>query len=292
MWDVKLPSRKPLHCEVAKIDDRLVVGGYSGQLHVLKEDQREWDTYVRPSGDIYEVVTYKDDCLLQIYDKVSHKYVIQRFLLTEEGHCWQDVAVLPDELQLKGVAFAVYGDWLYAVGGRCGDWECINTARACNIETGKWFNINDMKYRRSSCSSVVVNKTLYVGGGGADGGELCRDVEGLRLQTGEWFYGVPTACWHATLSAFNNNLLSTGGLTTHGFSKANVVQLFDEEIQNWLPLPSMLRARYRHGACALSSGELVVAEGGGGGFGTYTIESMNLGLRGSGQDDECNLSFN
>jgi hypothetical protein len=134
-----------------------------------------------------------------------------------------------------------------------------------------------MRSRRSSCTCAVVNKALYVGGGGTDGGTLCNEVEVLNLDTQKWAHPIPpTSNFHCTLCSFNDTLLAIGGTTRESYSKSDTVQLYDEVFGNWSPLPPTSQVRYRHGACALSSTELVIAEGGGQGPDTYVIESMNL----------------
>ena len=276
-WPTRLPSRKPLYGEVSKINERLVVGGYNGQVHVLKKDRTAWETFLRPCGDMYGMVSHQDGCLVLIYDKNKHEYVIDRFILSPDGCQWETVATLPPELQLKGVVIAVHDPWLFAVGGRSGAWECVDTARVCNLERGTWFPIDNMQSRRSSCTCAVVNRALYVGGGGTDGGRLCNEVEVLDLGSRKWAHPLPsTSNFHCTLSSFNGRLLATGGVTRESYSKSNTVQLYDEVFGNWSPLPPTSQVRYRHGTCALSNTELVIAEGGGQGPDTYVIESMNL----------------
>ena len=145
-----------------EIEGRLVVGGCDGILHILTYEHNKWDTFFRMDGYISNVVCHQGVCLVCVKDEDKDQFVIKQFYLNEDKK-WRFPTVLPNELQLYGLSVAINDNLLYVVGGRNESRERVNTARVYDLDSGHWYKMNDMQTKRSDCSSVIINNTVFVG---------------------------------------------------------------------------------------------------------------------------------
>ena len=257
---------------IAEIENTLIIAGWEDNgVRIFTDGDDKWKTYERENGCIWRVIAHQSICLVLVHDFRNDNFVIERFCLNEP-HEWRNVTVLPKELQMDFVSFAVHGDSLYAVGGVAE--RSVNTARVCDLLSGRWFELDNMKGRRFSCSCVIANNTVFVGGGETDGGRFCNSVEFLRIGSREWKMLAFTKNYHCTLQSVSNRLVATGGRTGQNFDcpYSDEVQLFDDRCSGWLPLPRMTRKRWWHGTLATKNGELLAA----GGIGDNSIESLKF----------------
>ena len=246
---------------MGEIEGRLVVGGYDGNLHVLTYKHDKWDKFVRKNGHIRNVVCHQDVCLVCVEDEDKHQCVIEQFHLNKDDK-WRFLTVVPNELQLGGVSIALHDNSLYVVGGGNKSWEIVNTARVCDLHSGHWSKMDDMERKRFVCSSVIINNTVFVGGGETDGFYYSNIVECADVRVREWRTIPSTTTARSTLTSVNNKLVGTGGMTQHMFgSPSNIVELYDERSTKWLPLLHMTHKRWAHAAFSTESGELITAGG-------------------------------
>lgn len=272
-WEQATPTDRPLHGKVAMCEGSLAVAGYKGCMHVLSADLSRWDTFTREFGDIRTVIPHCGGCLLRVYDKQKQQFSVERF--RQSGDKWQSLTLFPRELSLYGVAVTVHDHWLYAIGGMTEKGERVSTARVCDLGTGNWLEIDDLHIRRSGPSCVAVNDTIYVGGGDTDGVQVCNTVEALQVGHRHWTLLSSTTSYDCTLATVSTRLVATGGVNAQTWNNpgTRAVELYDDRVRNWIPLPPMIHKRYGHGACATGK-ELIVA--GGCAAGATCIESMRI----------------
>ena len=256
---------------MGEIEGRLVVGGRDGNLHVLTYEHDKWDKFVRKNGIIMNVVCHQGVCLVCVKDGDKDQLVIEQFHLNEDKK-WRFLTVLPNELQLYHVSVALHDNSLYVVGGETKSWKRVNTARVCDLHSGHWYKMDDMQTKHCSCSSVIINNTVFVGGG-ETGRYSSNIVECADVRDRKWRTIPSTTTYWPTLTSVSNRLVGTGGETQQQmcYSPSNIVELYDERSTKWLPLPLMTHKRVEHAAFSTQNGELITA----GGLGCdYSIESL------------------
>ena len=267
-----MPNCSLSYNRMGEIEGRLVLGCDDGNLHVLTYEHDKWDMFVRKNGNIYNVVCHQGVCLVCVEDEDKDQCVIEQFNLNEDKK-WRFLTVLPNELQLYGVSVALHDNSLYVVGGRTKSDEIVNTARVCDLHSGYWYKMDDMQTKRSFCSSVIINNTMFVGGGLTDGPCCSNIVECADVRDRKWRTIPSTTTYWPTLTSVSNRLVGTGGLTQQRCgSPSNIVELYDERSTKWLPLPLMTHKRVAHAAFSTQNGELITAGGLGG---DNSIESLN-----------------
>ncbi|XP_062523506.1 uncharacterized protein LOC134198182 isoform X2 [Corticium candelabrum] len=260
-WNVHMPHDCLLsYNRMGEIEGRLVVGGLDGNLHVLTYEHDKWDKFVRKNGDIWKVVCHQGVCLVCVKDGDKHQFVIEQFYLNEDKK-WRFLTVLPNELQLHCVSVALHDNSLYVVGGMTKSGERVNTARVCDLHSGHWYKMDDMQTKRSYCSSVIINNTVFVGGGRTDGSYFSNIVECADVRDRKWRTIPSTTTYCPTLTSVSNRLVGTGGLTQQQWFSplSNIVELYDERSTKWLPLPLMTHKRWSHAAFSTQNGELIIA---------------------------------
>ncbi|XP_062523410.1 uncharacterized protein LOC134198093 isoform X3 [Corticium candelabrum] len=273
-WNVHVPHDRWWYSynRMGEIEGRLVVGGRDGNLHVLTYEHDKWDKFVRKNGDIWNVVCHQGVCLVCVKDGDKDQFVIEQFHLNEDKK-WRFLTVLPNELQLDCVSVALHDNSLYVVGGRTKSEERVNTARVCDLHSGHWYKMDDMQTKRSYCSSVIINNTVFVGGGVTDGRYSSNIVECADVRDRKWRTIPSTTTYWPTLTSVSNRLVGTGGWTQQWmYSPSNIVELYDERSTKWLSLPLMTHKRWGHAAFSTQNGELITAGGDDGG---HSIESLN-----------------
>ncbi|XP_062501926.1 uncharacterized protein LOC134179037 [Corticium candelabrum] len=262
-----MPGVSWVYNRTGEIEGRLAVGGDDGNLHVLTYKHDKWDKFVRKNGYIGKVV-----CLVFVKDEDKDQFVIEQFYLNEDNK-WCFLTVLPNELQLDGVSVVLHDNSLYVVCGRTKSLEIVNTARVFDLHSSRWSKVDDMQTKRSSCSSVMTNNTVFVGRGMTDGPYFNNFVECADVRDRKWRTIPSTTTDWPPLTSVSNRLLGTGGMTQQWFGSppSNIVELYDERSTKWLPLPHMTHKRWGHAAFSTQNGELITAGGDGGG---YSIESL------------------
>ena len=121
--------------------------------------------------------------------------------------------------------------------------------------------------------SVVVERTVYVGGGYA-GGDFNYIVMTYDISTGKWATLPPYRAWGFAMTVINNQLVLVGGME-HGGSKNKVVGVWDASNKQWThPYPEMHTA---HSWCSVvvHNEWLVVAGGMSASGALSSVEVMN-----------------
>ncbi|XP_062498774.1 uncharacterized protein LOC134176113 isoform X2 [Corticium candelabrum] len=199
-WNVHMPHDSWSYNKMGEIEGRLVVGGFDGNLHVFTYKLNKWDKFVRKNGYIRNVVCHQGVCLVCVEDVDKDQFVIEQFYLNEDNK-WRFLTVLPNKLRLGGVSVALHDNSLYVVGGVTKSGETVNTASVCDLHSGHWYKMDDMQTKRCYCSSVIINNTVFVGGG-----EIYRDyfsniVECADVRDRKWRTIPSTTTSDSTLTS-------------------------------------------------------------------------------------------
>ena len=198
-------------------------------------------------------------CIGSVFGCEGKGYVMD---INDRGRCsriyeWKSetrvlelITKIPHEYQLKCRSAIGHNGNIYLVGGFWSDRvDCFD------INKGEWKPIKKMKNERSSCALAVIDDTMFVGGG-FDAG---NSVECFSIVKQEWIDIKPTTKLWCQLSSWNGKVVATGGEKEWGCS--NRVEMYDELSGDWLPLPSMIKRRCRHGACTTKDNQLIVVGG-------------------------------
>ena len=181
-----MPRLSWLPCNrMGEIEGRLVVGVYDGKLYVLIYKRDKWETFVRKHCHIRNVC-HQGVCLVCVDDEDRHQLVIEQFYLNKDDK-WRFLTVLPNELQLLVyLLLFMTTHVLYVVGGRTESMETVNTVRVCDLHSGHWSKMDDMQTKRLSCFSVVIDNTVFVGGGLTGGFCSSNIVESAGVGVRKW----------------------------------------------------------------------------------------------------------
>ena len=141
----------------------------------------------------------------------------------------------------------------------------------------KWRCGPDMPFAMSSnVQSVVVQGTVYVGGGYSSSAE--HVVMAFDITSGKWTtLPVPYRTYYFTMTAINNQLVLVGGEDHGGYSK--VLGVWGADNKQWThPYPEMHTARSECSAVVYNEW-LVVAGGEAGGRHLSSVEVMNTNTK-------------
>ena len=141
-----------------------------------------------------------------------------------------------------------------------------------------WRRGPDMPFGMSAnIQSVVVEGTVYVGGGGADWVSDKYLVLAYDISTGKWATLQSYRAWIFTMIAINNQLVLVGGRDREHHGKIKVLGVWDADIEQWThPYPEMHTAR--SSCSAVVYNEWLVVAGGftSGGIALSSVEIMNI----------------
>ena len=147
---------------------------------------------------------------------------------------------------------------MWGCGGQTKSREIVNTARVCDLHSGHWSKMDGIQTKRSECSSVIINNTVFVGSGGTDGFHFSNLVECADVRNRKWRAVLSTTTYWPTLTSVSNRLLGTRGMTQQRlYSPSNIVELYDERSTKWLSLPHMAHKRWAHAALSTRNEKLV-----------------------------------
>ena len=178
---------------------------------------------------------------------------------------WTHVCDLPPYRKLQNYSVTGNEHYAYIVGGenKTQD-EVCDTVLKYDMQIGRLCGTRKLKSKRESGCSVIINDTLYVGGG-SDGKQLLQSVERMNVRqfdySGPDWYLSPTPTYQCSLSSAGGVLIATGGSSNNSVavnSAWKLLLLFKND--RWHPLPSMNDERCYHGLCGMNG--QVVAVGG------------------------------
>ena len=248
-WETNIPNMPFDYCwpsgRVAEINGMLHVGygdrmfqfkkgAWEGEEHHLPGIQLIWSVF-ECEGKGYVIDINDSLRCSSIYEWKSETRKLE--LLTK----------IPDKYQLEYRSAIGRNGNIYLVGG----WG-IDRVDCFDINKGEWEPIKKMKNERCWCSLAVIDDKMFVGGGDGAG----NSVECFSMEKQVWIDIKPPTKESCLLSSWNGKLVATGGK-----GKSNCVETYDELSGIWLPLPSMNKGRYGHGACTTKDNQLIVVGG-------------------------------
>ena len=149
-----------------------------------------------------------------------------------------------------------------------------STATVYDMKSSRWQPLPSIPFTSFLCSSVFINKTLYVAGGRTKNSSSytpVTSVAALDMNESIWRPITSLNFGQATVTALHDRLIATGGESCDGHAVYNV-EVFDVVSKQWLPLPAMAASRYHHGACVTENNHLVVV----GGYSSAKCESLKV----------------
>ena len=252
-WETKMPNM-PFDCwapsgRVAEINGMLHVGMINGMFQFKKGAWEGEEHHLR-----YHFIK-------SVFECEGKGYV----MMNEECQCgsvfeWKSetrhlelLTIIPDEYRLERRSAIGHNGNIYLVGGEK-KWENSDQVVCFDINKGEWEPLKKMKNKRFACSLAVIDDKMFVGGGlGA-----WKLVECFSMEKQKWIDIKRTTVELCQFSSWNGKLVATGGLDGE-YSKC--VEMYDELSGVWLPLPSMNKGRYDHGACTTKDNQLIVVGG-------------------------------
>lgn len=188
---------------------------------------------------------------LEVYDRVSNT--------------WSTRSAMPTAR--AGLAAAVVGDTLFAIGGRTGatpgTGAALATVEAFDIDAGTWSPRAPMPVPAMDTAAVAHGGKIYVIGGATAGNAVLNTVQIYNVAKNSWSMGasMPTARANLAVTACGTVILALGGRTT-AMNTSTVVEAYEIPKDTWfIGLAPMPTAKSEHSA--VSHGNLVYATGSG-----------------------------
>ena len=154
---------------------------------------------------------------------------------------------IPYQYQLNKRSAIGHNGNIYLVGGYETDRiDCFD------IKKREWSPIKKLKNERSLCSLAVVEDKLFVGGGRGER----NSVECFSMEKQIWIDVKPSTKTYCQLSSCNGKLVATGG-----WYRSSCVELYDELLDEWLPMPPMNEGRVAHGAAGRKKDNEIIVVG-------------------------------
>jgi N-acetylneuraminic acid mutarotase len=231
-------------------------------LYTLNLDNKvteEWVTHRGVYGPIWNISSYKKACYVTA-GKQDRKLYQFTWRAESNTSSWRYMSDLPEILKEGGCFCPVASEnHIYMFGGLLKG-KPFKTAFVYDIKGDKWMPLPDMPFRSYNCSAVLYDKTLYLAGGRSVDNKGIHDVIAISPHEPSWRSHSVLEYGNATLSAIQDNLIATGGVSCAEGDVKNAY-VFDFKSNQWLPLPDMLTPRSKYGACVMNSNSLAVIGG-------------------------------
>jgi N-acetylneuraminic acid mutarotase len=155
----------------------------------------------------------------------------------------------------EGLAAAVLGSELYAVGGHTSGGQAVASVEAYNASTNTWASKAPMPTARAAVAAGVIGNVLYVVGGGENGAPLDA-LEAYNPISNTWttLAPMPTPRSYLAVAVANGLLYAIGG------DPAGTVEAYDPATNTWTAKASLPTPRSALGAGAIDG--LIYAVGG------------------------------
>ena len=250
---------------VAEVNDTILIGRQN-TVHKLKRTKK-WQKSKNVRIPIHQLIESDGRCFIEGCEESTWKI----FEYFEKKSSLKEVTALP--VNIPGVSIKANQGILYAVGGNEG--TTGSTQAHCfdlrNSGDG-WIPIQSLSHGRFNCSMSFIDDRLFIGGGWNAKNKPCNSVECLSLGAERWTQKCPTTEKACEITNLYGRPVATGGINSLGLAASQVVNVYADENNSWLPLPSMSKPRYHHGACTTGDGRLFVV----GGWGSYgSIEGLD-----------------
>lgn len=225
------------------------------ELYTLDSRNDRWVTHKALLGPIRNVFSNEKS----IYILAGQNLTVYKW--TVDSNTWDPVIDLSIYLKplITGLSMVASEENIYVLGGLLNG-NPVNTACVYNMKGDKWSSLPNMPFTSAICSSVLINNTLYVGGGISGDFLPVSEVSALSLNESNWRKLSPLNYGNATVTGFHDRLIASGGRSADG-RDINNVEVFDIISNQWLPLPHMTTSRCFHGVCVTENNSLTVVGG-------------------------------
>jgi hypothetical protein len=243
----------------------ILIAGYCGgsDLYTLNDSSDEWTTQKGLHGSIWNVSSYENTCYVTAREMDRKVYQLS-WNGTSHSISWHHITDIPAHIRDGSCSCPVVTkDSIYLLGGLLNS-QPSNTAVVFDIRSEKWLPLPSMPFWSYNCSSVLIDKTLYLAGSRSRDSsgqpQVLTEVVSLRLDDLKWKRHSLLEYGNVTITALHDRLIATGGMSNDGNDVSNVY-VFDDKSNLWLPLPSMLVPRSKHGVCVMQNSSLAVVGG-------------------------------
>ena len=147
---------------------------------------------------------------------------------------WKPVA--PLSMPRKGSSVVACKGKIFAFGGQCYSWSCLNTAECYDPSINQWSPVAPMATARRNACAVAIDDHIYVIGG-YDGPKVLdgavNSMEVFDTVTDTWSEGQPMTLGRSGASAvvMGDAVYVVGGYT--GFSFLNSMEKYDLTSKQW-----------------------------------------------------------
>uniref|UniRef100_A0A4W4FDW7 Kelch-like protein 20 n=1 Tax=Electrophorus electricus TaxID=8005 RepID=A0A4W4FDW7_ELEEL len=220
-------SKRRCGVGVSVLDDLLyAVGGHDGSSYLnsveRSVEQNDW-IYLQKCP--YDTSGFSHAhlcrCLVSV-TKVTRVY-------DPKENKWTRVASM--STRRLGVAVAVLGGFLYAVGGSDGT-SPLNTVERYNPQENRWHTVAPMGTRRKHLGCAVYQDMIYSVGGRDDTTEL-SSAERYNPRTNQWSPVVAMTSRRSGvgLAVVNGQLMAVGGFD--GTTYLKTIEVYDPDANTW-----------------------------------------------------------
>uniref|UniRef100_A0A3Q3MCI4 Kelch-like protein 20 n=1 Tax=Mastacembelus armatus TaxID=205130 RepID=A0A3Q3MCI4_9TELE len=202
-------SKRRCGVGVSVLDDLLyAVGGHDGSSYLNSVER-------------YQSKLFSSN-YIQLHIILPHRY-------DPKENKWTRVASM--STRRLGVAVAVLGGFLYAVGGSDGT-SPLNTVERYNPQENRWHTVSPMGTRRKHLGCAVYQDMIYSVGGRDDTTEL-SSAERYNPRTNQWSPVVAMTSRRSGvgLAVVNGQLMAVGGFD--GTTYLKTIEVYDPDANTW-----------------------------------------------------------
>jgi DNA-binding CsgD family transcriptional regulator/N-acetylneuraminic acid mutarotase len=170
---------------------------------------------------------------------------------------WQSLAPMPSAR--RGIALAVLGNQLFAIGGET-ESDVTGTVERYSPKEDRWERVASKPTPVTEVQAAIVGGRIYVPGGKLSSGEVVSTLEIYDPTTDSWEPGspIPDALSGYALTTFEGKFFIFGGWD--GTAVVDSVYEYNPDSNEWIERSSMPTARAFAGA-AVSEGQIYVFGG-------------------------------
>jgi hypothetical protein len=264
---------------VATVGDTIVASACNGSdLYTFDYGSHEWVSHKSGRGQIWDVFASQNTCYVG-----AEKRKIFSWDLNSD--IWTHITNAPHHLRGGGATACVLDrdEKVYVLGG-----PDSATAAVYDMKGDKWKSLPNMPFTGPTYSAAMVDDTIYVAGGRGpyeDSGAPRTELAALRVNKRSRSRQPPLMYGRATITAVNDKLIATGGVTEDGHAVSDV-HVLDLPSSRWPPFSRMKVPRSEHGICVTENNSVVAV----GGNGTASCEILKTFLQTYFSDYRINTS--
>jgi hypothetical protein len=202
-----------------------------------------------------------------------------------KSNTWTHITKAPHRVRGGGTTVGLLDrdEKVYVLGG-----PDSATAAVYDMERDKWKPLFNVPFTGPTHSAAMVDGTIYIARGrdpDKDSGSPQTELAALRVNKRSRSRQPPLMYRRATITAVNDKLIATGGVTEDGHAVSDV-HVLDLPSSRWPPFSRMKVPRSEHGICVTENNSVVAV----GGNGTASCEILKTFLQTYFSDYRINTS--